>query len=208
MRKNPLGVLRAFQAAFPDRGDAVALLVKTTGLPPPHLATEACQDVQRSLQAAAAADERIRIIDRILSRDDMLGLIEQSGCFVSLHRSEGFGLGMAEAMALGTPVIGTDYSGNRDFLTEGTGFPVGYSLCGPFGRGTTPATRVRSGRNRTKPTRSQRCGRWSATKPSRSPRASAAKALIQSRYGRETVGHIAGQRLEHLLGVVRKARMH
>ena len=54
----------------------------------------------------------------------MLSLIRLSDCYVSLHRSEGFGLGMAEAMAFGKPVIGTDYSGNTEFLSERTGFPV------------------------------------------------------------------------------------
>jgi glycosyltransferase involved in cell wall biosynthesis len=58
----------------------------------------------------------------------MLSLIGNCDCYISLHRSEGFGLGMAEALALGKPVIATDYSGSRDFVTEATGFPVPYTL--------------------------------------------------------------------------------
>src|SRR6185437_2159485 len=51
-----------------------------------------------------------------------------SNAYVSLHRAEGFGLGMAEAMSFGRIVIGTNFSGNTDFLTEQTGFPVPYTL--------------------------------------------------------------------------------
>ncbi len=49
-------------------------------------------------------------------------------CFISLHRSEGFGYAVAEAMALGTPVVATDYSGSTDFLSEKEGWPVAYEL--------------------------------------------------------------------------------
>jgi glycosyltransferase involved in cell wall biosynthesis len=59
----------------------------------------------------------------------MLGLIRASDAYVSLHRSEGFGLGMAEALSFGRIVIGTDYSGSTDFLNDQTGYPVPYSLC-------------------------------------------------------------------------------
>ena len=74
------------------------------------------------------ADPRIQIIHRSLSHEDMLGLIHSTDVFVSLHRSEGFGMGMAEAMSFGRIVIGTNFSGNTDFLTEQTGFPVPYTL--------------------------------------------------------------------------------
>jgi glycosyltransferase involved in cell wall biosynthesis len=56
---------------------------------------------------------------------------------VSLHRSEGFGFGLAEAMLLGKPAIGTDYSGNTDFLSRTTGYPVPYELV-PVGSGEYP----------------------------------------------------------------------
>ena len=61
-----------------------------------------------------------------LDRPQVLGLIQACDVYVSLHRSEGFGRTLAEAMLFGKPVVATDYSGNRDFLTVKTGFPVNY----------------------------------------------------------------------------------
>ncbi len=121
-RKNPLGVVRAFRRAFPDPRTPVGLIVKSTG------AAGHFPDVKQALRQAANRDGRIVVIDESLTRDEMLALMAASGCYVSLHRSEGFGLGMAEAMALGKPVIGTDYSGSTDFLTPETGFPVACTL--------------------------------------------------------------------------------
>lgn len=121
-RKNPTGLVDAFQRAFPpDRSD-VGLLLKTNG------DRSAYPDVAAALDAAAKRDPRIRIIDGPVTRAQMLALIATVDCYISLHRAEGFGLGMAEAMALGKPVIGTDFSGNTEFLREDTGFPVRYRL--------------------------------------------------------------------------------
>ena len=54
-----------------------------------------------------------------MTRDELAGLMRAADCYVSLHRSEGFGLGIAESMALGKPVIATHYSGPVDFMTPG-----------------------------------------------------------------------------------------
>jgi glycosyltransferase involved in cell wall biosynthesis len=134
-RKNPLGVAQAFGYAFPDPAMKVGLLIKSTG------PEELDPTVSQQLKNLSTIDKRITIFDRSVGRDEMLSLIDACNCYVSLHRAEGFGLGMAEALALGKPVIATDYSGNRDFLTEGTGFPVPFSLRRlmpgeyPFGEG-------------------------------------------------------------------------
>jgi glycosyltransferase involved in cell wall biosynthesis len=64
----------------------------------------------------------------LLPREQVLGLIRACDAYVSLHRAEGFGLGMVEAMSFGRIVIGTDYSGCTDFLTAQTGYPVPYAL--------------------------------------------------------------------------------
>jgi glycosyltransferase involved in cell wall biosynthesis len=121
-RKNPLAVLRAFQSAFSSNARNVGLIIKSVG------PMEGAPDIAREIAAAAAADPRISVIDAAMSRDEMLSLIECADCYVSLHRSEGFGLGMAEAMLLRRPVVGTNYSGNTGFLSDETGFPVAFAM--------------------------------------------------------------------------------
>lgn len=115
-RKNPHGVIRAFQQAFtPD--DKVTLVIKATG-------GERTPDFAELEQIAHGAN--VVLIHRLLSRSASLGLIQLCDCFVSLHRSEGFGLGMAEAMLLGKPVIATSYSGNLDFMNSENSMLVDY----------------------------------------------------------------------------------
>lgn len=121
-RKNPLGVLQAFQFAFPRGDENVGLVIKSTGAADHHA------DIKAVIEAAAAKDHRIMILDRNMPRDEVLGLIRASDAYVSLHRAEGFGLGMAEAMTFERIVIGTDYSGCTEFLTDETGYPVPYDL--------------------------------------------------------------------------------
>jgi O-antigen biosynthesis protein len=121
-RKNPMAVLRAFQEAFADRMDNVGLIIKCVGV------GDRFPEISSALLGAAKRDPRIIIIDRSLKRDEMLGLIRASDAYISLHRSEGFGMGMAEAMSFGRIVIGTNFSGNNEFLTTDTGFPVPYTL--------------------------------------------------------------------------------
>ncbi len=121
-RKNPFAALRAFQQAFADRDQRVGLVVKSIG------AEELFPEIKSFFHDAAKKDPRIVVIDCSLKRREMLSLIRSCDAYISLHRSEGFGFGMAEAMNFGRIVIGTDFSGNRDFLTPETGFPVSYTL--------------------------------------------------------------------------------
>lgn len=117
-RKNPIGVLQAFQAAF-DRDDASAgLVIKSTG------SQTHFPEIRAIINRAAKSDSRIVVIDRTLTRSEIVSLIADCDCYLSLHRSEGFGLGMVEAMVHAKPVIGTDFSGSQDFLSAETGFPV------------------------------------------------------------------------------------
>src|SRR5690606_518886 len=116
-RKNPLGVIAAFQTAFPLARCTVGLVVKAMNPP------EDC-----ALHNAIAADPRIRLIDRRLPRAEAEALLACCDAHLSLHRAEGFGRIPAEALALGLPVIATGWSGTADYLTPETGFPVDYAL--------------------------------------------------------------------------------
>ena len=129
-RKNPVGLITAFKRAFAP-GEGPRLLIKTINAPLWPLAEE---------EILWAADQRpdIHVIDRSLTGEEKDGLMVACDCYVSLHRSEGFGLTMAEAMAIGKPVIGTGYSGNVDFMNEGNSFLVDYEMtrvgpdCDPY----------------------------------------------------------------------------
>jgi glycosyltransferase involved in cell wall biosynthesis len=72
-------------------------------------------------------DKRIQLITETLDRPEVLGLINACDAYVSLHRAEGFGRTLAEAMLLGKPVVATNYSGNADFMINGS-FPVDFQL--------------------------------------------------------------------------------
>lgn len=117
-RKNPMAVLEAFLKAFPsDTGVGLVIKVSNFSIAEPKF---------NRLRAIAHEDSRIHIISDTLSKADWLALMDVCDCFVSLHRSEGFGRILAEAMLLEKPVIATNYSGNVDFLSDRTGFPVSF----------------------------------------------------------------------------------
>ena len=119
-RKNPIAAIAAFRNAFADRQDS-RMIVKTTN-------TSLFPEGTRRLRAAAAGAGNVTIIDRTLRPDEMSQLYRESDCLVSLHRSEGFGLVVAEAMLHGLPALSTDWSGTTDFVSAETGFPIGYRL--------------------------------------------------------------------------------
>jgi glycosyltransferase involved in cell wall biosynthesis len=121
-RKNPYACIQAFCAAFPKGHEPVGLVIKAMRVLPDHPVWQAILD-------AAAHDPRIQIITETLSRGAILDLYRQCDCYVSLHRSEGFGRGLVEAMMLGKVVIATGYSGNLDFTLPGTAAVVDYRFC-------------------------------------------------------------------------------
>ena len=122
-RKNPWMAIDAFQKAFPAEQD-VQLIVKLR----PWAGVRAHRVQVEALQARVAGDRRIRVLDAALSYDKLLELYASCDVLLSLHRSEGLGLHLMEAMSLGRVVVATDWSGNTDFMTAENSVPVGYRL--------------------------------------------------------------------------------
>ena len=112
VRKNPEAVIHAFQRAYPTSvDDKVGLVLKAS-----HVSHENRE--WRRVKRLVEADPRIHIIDSTLRRPQVMALYKCCDCYVSLHRAEGFGRGMAEALMLDLQLIATAFSGNLDFCTE------------------------------------------------------------------------------------------
>ena len=120
-RKNPLGVVRAFKKAFPNDVERVGLILKFNN-------PDYEQPEMRAVREEIRGLENVLVIDRLLTRDELPSLIDACDCFVSLHRSEGFGLGPAEAMSLGKAAIITNWSGNTDYMTADNCIAIDYQL--------------------------------------------------------------------------------
>lgn len=120
-RKNPYAVLAAFREAFPADRDDVRLLIKSSnGFRHP--------DRFRLLLKEVESDHRVVVRDEVIDRAHVNALQRCCDVYVSLHRSEGFGLGLAECMAIGKPVIATNWSGNLEFMDADCAVLVGYQL--------------------------------------------------------------------------------
>lgn len=129
-RKNPMALIAAFLKAFTDQDNAW-LVLKTR-----------CKDDKDAYSRIAdlcASCKNIKIVDDVWTREQINGLMKDSNIYASLHRSEGYGLTLAEARKIGTPVMTTGWSGNMDFCTEEDTILVNYTLC-PV-RSTHPAFR-------------------------------------------------------------------
>ena len=114
-RKNPLGTIRAFCRAFGPSKEAALLVHCSNAEKVPGLMAQ---------MREAGSQGRVAFSCETLGRPALEALLASCDAYVSLHRAEGFGFLIAEAMALGKPVVATDYSGSADFLDETTGFPV------------------------------------------------------------------------------------
>lgn len=132
-RKNPFGVIEAYRRAFGSHSPDTKLVIKVTNLDqfPQHQ-----EPLEQAIKSVAGI-----LIDGYLDRNALNGLFYAVDAYVSLHRSEGFGMTMAEAMSLGKPTIATAYSANTDFMNVTNSYPVGYRLIelkedyGPYKKG-------------------------------------------------------------------------
>lgn len=188
-RKNPLAAIEAFKRAF-GQDESVGLVVKVNN----PLSKPGELEV---LRQAAAGHSNIIILDRTMTREEVNSLLHNIDCFVSLHRSEGFGLGLAEAMFLGKPVIGTNWSGNTDFMHPGNSCAINYRLVevgeywGPYEAHQKWAEPDID--------HAVECMRRLVTHPEwRHMIAENGQHTIRSRYSPHVVGQLVKQRLKHL----------
>ncbi|MCM3626009.1 glycosyltransferase [Paenibacillus glycanilyticus] len=121
LRKNPGAVIEAFKLAFDKNDSRVGLVLKVNNADfrPNELA---------ELKKMIAERSNMYLIDKVISRQEVNALLQCTDSYVSLHRAEGFGLGLAEAMYLGKPVIATNWSGNTEFMNSGNSCPVSFQL--------------------------------------------------------------------------------
>jgi len=132
-RKNPRAMIEAFRQSGLAGADA-ALVIKVQ-----NVAGNEADFAE--LQAAVRDLPGIVLLPGTVTREEIYQLESACDCFLSLHRSEGFGLALAECMALGKPVISTDWSGPAEFVTASTGCPVKFTLTtiaqsrGPYSKG-------------------------------------------------------------------------
>ncbi len=198
-RKNPHAVIAAFCKAFPEQQD-VRLILKSVNADADRAGYAELRDLARGA--------RVEFHDGYWPADQVRDLMGACDAYVSLHRSEGTGLTIAEAMALGKPVIATDWSGNTDFLDNSTGYPVAYALTtvernvGPYRAGETWA----------EPDVEHAASlmRHIVSSPHEAAqRGAAAAARMRREYSEETIASLVRQRLDvigsrHRLGALRR----
>ncbi|MFN8525602.1 MAG: glycosyltransferase family 4 protein [Chloroflexota bacterium] len=185
-RKNPLAVVRAFLRAFPA-GERVRLVMKSQN---GHQFVEALAELRD-----AARDPRITVWDETVSPESVGDLMAACDVYVSLHRAEGLGLTLAEAMSHGKPVVATGWSGNMDFMTVANSVPVRFKLetlqrdAGPYSAGTEWAVPDE--------VHAAACMRELFEQPSwRRELGEMGRADLRSRYSTESVGRAIVARLE------------
>ena len=116
-RKNPFGTIDAFNKAFDKKNENIKLIIKTFNL-------HKNKKLIKLFEVAVKANSNIILIDEDFSQIKIEGLIKNCNSLISLHRAEGFGLTMAEAMYFGKPVIATGYSGNLDYMNVNNSFLI------------------------------------------------------------------------------------
>lgn len=122
-RKNPEAVIKAFAKAFSEKNNAILLFKTMRANRNPRL-----HDRMMQLIKSYNLGNRFIEIKEFLSQEELIGLTNVCDVYISLHRGEGFGLTLAEAMQLAKPVICTDYSSTTEFCKPGTAILISYKL--------------------------------------------------------------------------------
>lgn len=119
-RKNTLSLVAVFIKSFQNNNN-VELIIKASGF-------KKNKKEKAQLDQLVKIHKNIKVVYEIFKKNILNKIIKKSDCYVSLHRSEGFGLTMAEAMYWGKPVIATGYSGNLEFMNSFNSYLINYSL--------------------------------------------------------------------------------
>ena len=120
-RKNPLNLIKAFAKAFGTENESVMLTIKTSS-------SKRYAKEKNDLISAVATFKNVKIVEKIFEKETLHHIIKNCDSYISLHRSEGFGLTMAEAMYFAKPVIATNYSGNLEFMNQLNSFLVQFTM--------------------------------------------------------------------------------
>ena len=190
-RKNPRAVIDAFRCSG-LAGQGAALVLKVQNVAGNEADFAALQAEIRDLPGTV-------LLTATLARAEIYALEAACDCFVSLHRSEGFGLAVAECMYLGKPVITTDWSATAEFVDDTNGCPVRARLAtleqshGPYAKGSTwaEADPVHA---------AEHMRRLFADRPLGSHLGAAARATIEARFSPAVIGARYRRRLEHIAG--------
>jgi glycosyltransferase involved in cell wall biosynthesis len=190
-RKNPMAVVNAFKRAFRVKGCArpVKLVLKTMN-------AELVESSQK-MREVLHEDPDVILIEKTLTREETLALIVACDAVVTLHRSEGLGLLVAEAMVLGKPVIATDYSATTELVTPSTGWPVDYCLT-PVPEGAYPFHEGQVWAEADIDHAAWQMRHVVEDQPEAERRVAAARALISREYG---IGAVAGRQLARLRSI-------
>lgn len=121
-RKNTLNLIRSFKKAFKAEDLRVTLTIKTSR-------STRFKNEKNQLIREIGPYQNIVLVENIYEKNTLHHIIKNCDCYISLHRAEGYGLTMAEAMYFGKPVIATGYSGNLEFMTKENSFLVDYEMC-------------------------------------------------------------------------------
>ena len=193
-RKNPQALLDAFAAEFGPGSDAVLVLKVSS---PAHLRDSPWPEDQALLRVVRNPPPNVVVVTETLDETGMERLLGAADCYVSPHRSEGFGLTVAEAMALGTPVIATDWGATAEFVTPGAGLPLDYTLVRlDAARGPYPAGSLWA--EASVPHLRTLLRQMADSRTLRASLGAAGQALVRHRFSPASIGALMRARLEGL----------